>query len=132
MLVDVVNYYPINFEIYTGRQIYSNSPRDLVLRLTDVLNPGRLICGDNYITSLSLSNSLLEKSHHYLGTIRKIRREVPSHVKDIQGRAPHISRLFLCHESKTSLLSYIAKKQVCPITIQSPFLHNNTPIGQKG
>ena len=42
---DSRNYYPMNFEVHSGKQAVSNSPKDLVLRLTSVINGGHIICG---------------------------------------------------------------------------------------
>ena len=110
VLADSRNFYPVNFEVYCGKQALSNAPKDLVLRLTSVLDAGHIICGDNFFTSLALSNSLSQKSVYYLGTIRKIRREIPKTVKDIKGLPPYSSRFMYCEDSQASLLSYITKK----------------------
>ena len=37
VLTDSSNYYPINLEVYIGKQTVSNKPHDLVMRLCDVL-----------------------------------------------------------------------------------------------
>ena len=111
VLADSLNYYPLNFEIYCGKQAVSNKPEDLVLRLCSVLRSGHILCGDNYFTSLSLSNKLLELYNiHYLGTLRKNRREVPKSANDNKGLPIHSSRFFLTSDNKNSLLSYITKK----------------------
>ena len=111
VLADSSNYFPINFEVYCGKQEVSNKPDDLVARLSSILKPGHIICGDNYFTSLFLSRSLVINSEiYYLGTMRKCRREIPNSVKDIKGLPLYSSRLFYSEETKTSLLSYVTKK----------------------
>ena len=111
VLADSRNFYPVNFEVYCGKQAVSNSPKDLVLRLTSVLNAGHIICGDNYFSSLSLSSTLArDSSIYYLGTIRKCRREIPKMVNDIRGLPVYSSRILYSEDSRTSLLSYITKK----------------------
>ena len=59
VLADSLNYYHLNFEIYSGKQAVSNKPEDLALRLCSLLSSGHILCGDYYFTSLSLSNKLL-------------------------------------------------------------------------
>ena len=65
----------INLEIYTGKSKLNNSPEEIVMRLATVLDPGHIITGANFFTSLKLSHRLLnERKVGYLGTIRKIRK----------------------------------------------------------
>ena len=52
ILADSKNYYPLNFEIYCGKQELFTKPEDLVIRLTKFLSPCHVICADNYFTSL--------------------------------------------------------------------------------
>ena len=89
VLADARNFYPINLEVYIGRRPnFSNKPEDVVLRLASVLSPGHIIVGDNYFTSPKLSKILLsEHGIGYLGTIRKMRREVPR-IYMIQKHVP--------------------------------------------
>ena len=111
VLADSVNYYPINFEVYCGKQSVSNKPYDLVMRLCTVLKSGHIVCGDNYFSSLALSNSLLSQYNiNYLGTLRKNRREVPKYMNDNKGLPIFSSRFFLTQEKTNSILSYVTKK----------------------
>ena len=81
------------------------------MRLCTVLKSGHIVCGDNYFSSLSLSNSLLSKYNiHYLGTLRKNRREVPKYMNDNKGLPIFSSRFFLTQEKTNSILSYVTKK----------------------
>ncbi|KAL7865171.1 hypothetical protein SRHO_G00104180 [Serrasalmus rhombeus] len=50
------------------------------------LGKGRTVATDNYFTSLSLANRLLESNTTLLGTINKIRREIPLEAKNAKGR----------------------------------------------
>ena len=127
ILADSQNYYPFNFEIYCGKQQYSNKPLDLVLRLSSVLKPGHIICADNYFTSVNLSTSLVESSEiYYLGTIRKIRREIPKQIKDVEGLPLYSSRLFISEETGNSLLLYITKKNKYVLLLSN--IHSNITI----
>ena len=115
VLADSRNYYPLNFEVYSGKQAVSNSPKDLVLRLISVLNAGHIICGDNFFSSLSLSSTLaLNSSIYYLGTIRKCRKEIPKTVQDIKGLPPYSSRILYSEDSEdlqTSPILYYKKNK---------------------
>ncbi|KAI6648157.1 PiggyBac transposable element-derived protein 4 [Oopsacas minuta] len=109
VIADSKNYYPLILEIYIGKTNLSNKPEDIVLRLACVLNPGHIIVGDSYFTSLSLTNKLL-KQHQigYLGTIKKMRVEIPRSLHVTKTRELY-SSIFLFTD-KHILLSYIAKK----------------------
>ena len=110
-LVDALNYFPITFEIYCGKQELSNKPKELVLRLSSVLKPGHIICADNYFSSLSLSFTLVEDlGIYYLGTLRKCRLEIPKPLRENRGLPLFSSRLFYCDDKNTSMLSYVTKK----------------------
>ncbi|KAL7868465.1 hypothetical protein SRHO_G00098490 [Serrasalmus rhombeus] len=50
------------------------------------LGKGRTVATDNYFTSLSLANRLLESNTTLLGTMNKIRREIPLEAKNAKGR----------------------------------------------
>ena len=108
VLADAKTFYPINLEVYIGKTKLNNSPEEIVLRLATVLNSGHIITGDNYFTSLRLSNRLLtERGIGYLGTIRKIRREVPRSLYPIAKRSLFSSK-FVYTENHV-LVSYMAK-----------------------
>ena len=110
VLADAKTFYPINFEVYLGKSKLNNSPEEIVLRLATALNPGHIITGDNYFTSLKLSNRLLSvRNIGYLGTIRKIRREIPRSIHSTIDRALFSSKLI--YTQNHVLLSYVAKKR---------------------
>ena len=73
----------MNLQVYTGRQAgmvrETNQGERVVLQLVQGLeNTGRNITTDNFFTSLSLANTLLEKKLSLLGTVRKNKGEIPS------------------------------------------------------
>ena len=76
ILADSLNFYPKNVEIYTGRTTQGNSPQEMVLRVSSNIPKGHVLVGDNYHTTLSLSNQLLERGIRYFGT------------EKIEGRSP--------------------------------------------
>ena len=108
ILADSKNFYPLNLEIYTGKGGPSCKPDDLTLRLTSILKPGHVITGDNYFTSLNLSRKLLERNLYFVGTIRKIRKEIPKQINDIKRLTPFTSNFF--YSKNISLTQYIPRK----------------------
>ena len=111
VLADSVTYYPCNLEIYLGKNSnLSQDPFNVVMRLCSILKPGHLLTGDNFFTSLRLANSLRETYKcYYLGTIRKIRREIPREIKDIKGVALNSSRFLYSPDNNSTLVSYHPK-----------------------
>ena len=101
ILADARNYYPLNIEVYAGENIsLSNKPEDVTLRLTSNLSQGHVIVGDSYFTSLQLSNRLLkEKNLFYLGTINRIRGEIPLSLQIVnKGVSLYSSKFTLASE----------------------------------
>lgn len=114
-LVDAKTSYTFNLETYVGTQPegpykLSNSAEDIVLRLVyPVAGTNRNITGDNWFTSLSLSNKLLqEKKLTYIGTMRKNKREIPPQFLPNKNRQEK-SSLFGFQEHCT-MVSYCPKK----------------------
>ena len=83
IVADSRNFYPNNVEIYTGKSTLSNSPQEIVLRLTAHLPRGHVIMGDNFFTSLKLSNILLDRGIKYF-LFEKNRREIPNSSKKLK------------------------------------------------
>ena len=118
IVADAKTYYPCNIEVYIGKNsLYRNKPEDTVMRLCSRLPPGHFLVGDNYFSSVHLSNRLRDKyKMHYLGTMRMNRREIPKQIKDFKGVALHSSRflyspcnnssLFLMWLKRVRMLSY--------------------------
>ena len=48
VLADSLNYYPINFEIYSDLLAVRNNHENLVLRLCSIQINGHILCGDNF------------------------------------------------------------------------------------
>ena len=109
ILADSSTYYPYNIEVYSGKISLSNKPEDIVLRLLVICRPGHVVVGDNYFTSLSLCNALVDRFKiRYFGTLRCNRREVPDQMKVAKNMTLYSSR-FLYYKDST-MVSYIAKK----------------------
>jgi len=86
---------------------------NVVLKLMEpFLDKGRTVAMDNFFTSLSLANRLLQQNTTLLGTINKIRRELPATAKETSGRQLHSTQVF---KSGSALLTVYAtkKKEIC-------------------
>lgn len=117
-LCDVKTAYTFNMEIYVGlqregRYRVSNRPEDIVLRLVEPLGTcrPRLICTDNWYTSLSLAENLLRRDLYFLGTVRKNRRFVPRLYVSKEINRPLQSSMF-GYRPNATLVSYRKKRNV--------------------
>ena len=128
ILADARTFYPINLEIYSGANLYlSNKPEDITLRLVTKLNPGHIIVGDNYFTSLKLSKRLFhEKSLFYFGTIKKLRREIPRNVVQKIRISSLYSSNFYYNENNT-LVSYNCSKKTTVLLLSNVHRDPNIP-----
>ncbi|KAL7881156.1 hypothetical protein SRHO_G00034100 [Serrasalmus rhombeus] len=68
------------------------------------LGKGRTVATDNYFTSLSLANRLLESNTTLLGTINKIRREIPLEAKNAKGREKLSTEVYRSDEPGRGIL----------------------------
>ena len=110
VLADARNYYPLNLEVYTGKNnSLSNKPEEMTIRLVSKLNPGHVVVGDNLFSSLALAKRLREeKGLFYLGTVKSIRREIPRSLKNPKGLPLYSTNFYFSGE--TTLVSYIRNK----------------------
>lgn len=123
---DVKTSYVSNLELYTGRQGRGpevGQPTRVVLQMTSpIAGSGRGCTGDNFFSSLTLTQSLLTQKITYCGTVRKNRRFLPPAILETKGREVK-SSVFAFTEDIT-LVSYIPKKQKNVILMSSQH-HNN-------
>ena len=89
LAVDKENKYVINGFSYIGKdQMHFSTERvsDCVViqLMCPYLCKGRNVTTDSYFTSVKLSNQLKEKQTSLLGTVNKIRREVPLPLRKMQ------------------------------------------------
>lgn len=110
--------YPLKGEIYTGK--LANAEREVnqgervVLSLVRRYNnSGRTIFCDNFFTSLSLAQHLLDRRLAIVGTVRANKRFVPTEFKKSKTR-PIYQTLFGFYDEKVSLCSYIYQRKVKP------------------
>ena len=127
ILADSTNFYPISIEVYCGKTGFSNKPDEIVLRLISTINPGHVVIGDNYFTSLNLCKKLL--SNHgirYFGTLRKNRREIPRVMLEIKKIPVYNSKFIFSNEN--TMVSYITHKNKNVILMSN--FHHDSAIGQ--
>jgi len=94
-VVDADNSFPLRCLPYIGEKTLtpeekscaSSLPEAVVRKLVHkYLGEGRCITGDNYFSSLALTQFLLQERTTYVGTVRKNRRELPPASKTTAGR----------------------------------------------
>lgn len=131
-LVDSINYYTKNLELYTGNQplgpfTINNSALSVVKRLIEpIKQTGRNITIDNWFTSVALADDLLKDRITLIGTIRKNKRELPPDFISIRNRELY-SSYFAFSQNKT-LVSYKAKKNKVVLLLST--MHNNKCIDE--
>ena len=124
ILADSTTYYPYNIEVNSGKISLSHKPEDIVLRLVAPCRSGHVVVGDNYFTSLRLCNALVDRfTIRYFGTLRAIRREVPSEMKETKNIPLYSSRFLYYKDSM--MVSYKAKKNKS-VLLLSNYHHNDT------
>ncbi|XP_027013443.2 piggyBac transposable element-derived protein 3-like [Tachysurus fulvidraco] len=89
------------------------------------LDAGRNVTTDNFFTSLSLANRLLERKTTLLGTVNKMRRELPQLAKD-PGQQEVFSTSVL-RSGRVSLTVYSPKKNKTVRVLSSK--HQEVTIG---
>ena len=122
-LCDTANSYAWNMQIYTGKvgkTVEKEQGKRVVLDMVNGLGSGYGVTTDNFFTSCSLADTLLQQQKTLTGTIRPKRREVPKEMWANRQR-PEQSSKFLF--SKNSLLaSYTPRKGRAVILLSTQFV----------
>ena len=89
LAVDSESHYSVNEFLYLGKDAQrptnqSVSEYVVTILAEPFLNEGRNITCDNFFTSVTLAKSLKSKKTSIVGTVNKIRREVPKAIKTIK------------------------------------------------
>ncbi|XP_048853136.1 uncharacterized protein LOC125721153 [Brienomyrus brachyistius] len=106
----------------TGERLSEN----VVTKLMEpYLDKGRTVTTDNFFTSLSLANRLLKRNTTLLGTINKIRRELPPQAKDVSRLKELSTQVFRTGPVILTVYAPKKKKSVCILST----LHRNVEIG---
>ena len=130
--VDNNTKYFLNGFPYLGKDDHRPSNVSLsehvVLKLVEPFTgKGRNITTDNFFTSLNLAKTLLQKKTTLVGTVNRIRKEVPDSLKST--KSPLYSTKVLTSNNIT-LTSYQGKKNKNVIILSS--LHTNVTVSQEG
>ncbi|XP_036067671.1 piggyBac transposable element-derived protein 4-like [Oryzias melastigma] len=97
-----------------NRDIGERLADNVVTRLMEpFLDRGRTVTMDNFFTSLSLANRLLQHNTTLLGTVNKIRREVPEQAKNTKEREEFSTQLFTSGSALLTIYAAKKKKNVC-------------------
>ena len=123
VLSDVNTKYTWNLQVYvgkTGTAPERNQGKRVVLDLIDGLKSGRGITTDNFSTSYDLAQELLNKNFTLVGTLRKIRKEIPPILMPSKQREIYSSQYTFT--ANTCLVGYVPKKNKAIILL--PTMHN--------
>jgi hypothetical protein len=130
--VDSKIFYTQNLEIYAGKQPegpyqLSNSPADVVERISPISGSGRNVTVDNWFISVSLAMKLL-KYHNLtiLGTIRKNKKEIPPQLVQTNNKA--INTTIFCFRKEMTMVSYVPKKGKVLLLVST--MHNDDKIDE--
>ncbi|CAH2236811.1 jg8567 [Pararge aegeria aegeria] len=123
------NGYVHDLIVYEGKKTTpgQNLSKDVVMNLSEkYLDAGRSIVTDNFYTSVDLAKSLLNRSTHLLGTVRKNRRGLPKdiistklHKGEMIAKENDDGILVLKWKDKRDVLALSTKHSVGFVTVRS-------------
>ena len=113
--------YGLNAIAYGGKEgnrVHHNLAQDVVMKLLEPwYGTGRDVCTDNYFTSYSLTQQLLQENLTILGTVRRHRREIPLTLR--QKTELYSSQFVFNHSDGICLVAYQAKRNKQPVMLLS-------------
>jgi hypothetical protein len=129
---DSATSYPLNAEVYLGRQPNEARDHDQGARVVKAMvspwyKSGRNVVGDNLFTGVALSDELLTQGMTYVGTMRKNKRDIPPCM--IAKNRDEFTSIFAFDGNKT-LVSYVPKKGKSVILL-STMHHDKAVDGPK-
>lgn len=128
-LCDSDTNYAWSMQVYTGKdrncQPEKNQGRRVVLDLVKDLK-GRNVTCDNFFTSHELGIELLQKKLTVVGTVRKNKTFLPPKFTDLKGKPQHYSQFLFDVTNKTTIVSYVPKKNRSVILLST--LHHSAEI----
>ena len=99
-------------------KVHHNLAQDIVLKVVKPwYGTGRNICTDNYFTSYTLANQLLQQNLTLLGTVRRHHRKVPLVWR--QKNKLYRSKFIFNHGDGICLVTYQAKQNEKPVMLLS-------------
>lgn len=120
LLVDSRSYYIWKIQPYLGKNVSGNVERNqgerVVIDLVDGLK-GQNVTMDNFFSSHSLGQKLLEKNLTMVGTMRKNKRSIPPKLLECK-KVPLFKSTF-AFTPETTLVSYISHKNKCTIVMST-------------
>ncbi|XP_072558700.1 uncharacterized protein [Paramormyrops kingsleyae] len=130
LATDLETKYVCNASPYLGkdpnRQKGERLAENVVMSLMEpFLDKGRNVTTDNFFTSLSLSHRLLQRNTTLLGTVNKVRRELPPSAKDTVEREEFSTSVLRNGSVSLTIYSPKKKKTVCLMSS----LHRDVAIG---
>ena len=124
-IVDVVSSYILNTDVYLGKDPSNVRERTLsvgesvVLKLVQpyFYKEKRVLACENFFSSISLASSLYNKSIHFVGTLRKNKKEIPVEFQPNSKRA--IESSLFGFSTNLSLVSYVPKKSKAVLVLST-------------
>ncbi|XGW33830.1 hypothetical protein V3C99_017916 [Haemonchus contortus] len=77
--------YTVRIKIYAGKDPSRHEPLadQVVLELMEgFLDEGRIVCTDNFYSSVGLAEKLISRRSHLVGTLRRNRKGIPKEIKE--------------------------------------------------
>lgn len=127
---DSENAYTLNMQPYLGKinnMPEKNQGERVVLDLVGSLGSGYGITTDNFFTSLSLADKLLEKGMTLCGTLRKNKPYIPQELLP-KSYKPEFSTMFAFKEAHT-LVSYVPSKSKAVLLLSTEH-HDDAVSGE--
>ena len=113
--------YRLNAIAYDGKEVnrvHHNFAQDIVLKVVETwYGTGRDICTDNYFTSYTLANQLLQQNLTLLGTVRRHRRVILLVLQ--QKDELYRSKFVFIYGDRICLVAYQAKRNYNPAILLS-------------
>ncbi|XP_049301866.1 piggyBac transposable element-derived protein 4-like [Bactrocera dorsalis] len=120
LLVDSRTCYVWKIQPYLGKGVTGNTERNqgerVVLDLVDGLK-GHNVTMDNFFSSHSLGQKLLQKQMSMVGTMRKNKRSIPPKLLNCK-KVPRYESTF-AFTPDTTLVSYISHKNKCTVVMST-------------
>jgi len=114
IMTDARTHYCLNAKIYTGKDKEPNPPKALLKSTQVVLelvkpieNTNRNLTGDNWFTSIQLVEELRKKKITYVGTMNKVKKEIPPEFKPHKNR--EAKSVLYGYAGLNTLISYVPK-----------------------
>lgn len=128
-LCDAKSSYAVDGCVYTGRKpnepVQRNLGANIVKELTQtVKNSSRNVTMDNYFTSVSLAEDMLQQGITIVGTIRQNKPDIPKELKASPSR--EVGSSIFAFKNDVTLVSYVPKRNRSVIMLST--MHHDKSI----